>query len=273
MSLELYAVYSRAAALDALGIAEAPRLEWSGKLVLHSATHALFVTLGPAETAPHFQTPDEFRFRPDQAYSIGGAENHWIPQELTAHGGERRELHLLVREGREDSFRYVGLVDLQMYTLPGDYRQQRAEFLLEPRLSRGLWLRYGGYPGWKLTRNHREQFLAQDDEAGLATCLDETTDQAEIHLSLTRYEGNCLTLRANESQAYLSYLDEWGGEALSRNPEYPDDTEEIADFYCSCGAALEMPLCYVLPRTLGLDVVREFFATGHRPNRIAWFEG
>lgn len=272
MALELYAVYSRAAALDALGIAEAPRLEWSSQLVLHSADHALLVTLGPAETAPHFHSPDEFRFRPDQAYSIGGAENDWMPPELTAHGGERREFHLLVREGAEDSFRHVGLIDLQMYTLPRDYRQQRAEFRLKPRLPRELWLKYGGYPGWKLTLDHRAQFLAQDDEAGLTGCLDETTGQEEIHLCLTRHEGDCLTLRANESQAYLSYLDEWGGEALSRNPEYPDDTEEIANFYCSCGAALEMPLCYVLPRALGLDGVREFFATGNRPHRITWFE-
>jgi hypothetical protein len=270
MSIELYTLYSRAAALEALGIEGAAPVAWGGQLVIGASVLALFVTLGPAENASHFPRPEHFCYRPDREYALTLPGEGWVPEALATHRRAGRELHLFVQEGEVGCYRSAGRLGLGMYSLPRDYRQQRAEFDLEPRLPRDLWVRYGGYPGWKLTLRHQERLLAAGDEAVLDACLREVRDVEDVHLSLTRYEGDGLQLLANESQAYLAYENEWGGEEVVINRDYPDDTEEVAAFSCSCGIGLEMPLCNVISRTQGLEAVREFFVTGAQPVSVEW---
>lgn len=271
MPLELYATYSRNEALRSLDLSGSPQQEWGGRLVIGPEATALFVAVGAAERAPSFLTPDRFRFRPERPFASTVPGNDWLPEELASHTQAGGALHLLVQEG-EGYFRFVGQLRLGMYTLPSDYRHQYADFDLAPRLKREYWLRYGGYPGWKLSLNHQEQLLDPGERATLDALLETLRDQEDLHLSLTRYEGDGLTLLGNESEAYVAYQNEWGGEEVVRNPEYPEDTEEVATFYCSCGAGLEMPRCSVVSRANGLNLVREFFSTGVRPAGVEWSE-
>lgn len=271
MPAELYSLYSRPAALEALGLAGASGTGWGGRLVIGPDALAVFTAVGPAESAPSFLTPDRFRFRPDRPYSSTVPGNDWMPEELANPVDRPPDVHLFLQEG-EERFRYVGRLRLGMYTLPRDYRHQYADFDVTPRLPREQWLRYGGYPGWKLTLNHQEFLLDAADLASLDARLASLQDQEDAHLFLTRYEGDGLTLLGNPSQAYLAYQNEWGGEEVVRNPAYPEDTEEVGEFYCSCGAGLEMPLCSVVSREQGLEAVREFFASGVRPAGVEWSE-
>jgi hypothetical protein len=271
MPVELYSVYSQPAALEALGIAGASSSRWGGRLVIGPDALALFTAVGPAESAPSFLTPERFRFRPDRPYSRSVPGSDWMPEALAHPADGPPDVHLFLQEG-EERYRYVGRLRLGMYTLPRDYRHQYADFDVTPRLAREQWLRYGGYPGWKLTLNHQDTFLDPGDLAALEARLASLRGQEDAHLCLTRYEGDGLTLLANPSHAYLAYQNEWGGEEVVRNPAYPEDTEEVADFYCSCGAGLELPLCSVVSREQGLEAVREFFTSGARPTQVAWSE-
>ena len=269
--LPLYHPYSRREIRELFGFDQQAVEAWGGQLLILPHQIGLLTAVGPAETAPHFVTPEQFRFRPDQPYFPEDAEYGWMPIALGRHRRSGREVLLFLKETTEDRHLYVGQLGLQMFTGPSDYRHQRVDFRLEPKLPKDLWLRFGGYDGWQLSLNHREYLLADGDLAALTTHLEAVRDAEEIHLTLTRYEEDLLLLRAEKGQAYLRYNDWEGGEWVSLNAEYPEDTKEVASFYCTCGASLDMPLCHVLPRELALETVLAFFRSGAQPSTIDWY--
>ena len=269
MELQLYRIYTPREAADLLAEGAAVQWLWGEQLALAQHAAALFAAVGSPEAASHFRTPAAFRFRPGAPFRVEPAEFGWMPAALAGSGRGPR-IELFVRD--DGGYCYVGPATLAMYTGAGDFRHQYADLELTSRLPRERWIRYGGYPGWKMTVAHEDHLLEPGDEAGVAALLERTNGDADLHLSLTRYDRDRLTLLANGELAYISYQNEWGGEELSRNPAYDPDTEEIAPFFCNCGTALDMPLCYVVSREASLEAVREFFRTGVRPETIDWFE-
>ena len=270
MELQLYRIYTPREAADLLAEGAAVQWLWGEQLALSPHAAALFAAVGPPEAASHFRSPSAFRFRPGAPFQVEPAEFGWMPAALADSARRGPRIELFVRD--VGGCCYVGPAKLAMYTGAGNFRHQYADLELITRLPRELWVRCGGYPGWKVTVAHEDHLLEPGDEPELAALLERASEDADLHLSLTRYEDDRLTLLVNGELAYLSYQNVWGGEELSCNILYEVDTEEVAPFFCTCGIALDMPLCYVISREAGLAAAREFFRTGARPETIEWFE-
>jgi len=269
MQPEVGRSYSRSEALALFSANGRSPAFWGGQLVIARDALVFLATLGPGDTAPHFPTPSHFQFRPIKKYTKA-ADVEWMPKPLANNHRIGRSMHLFANQEPKELYLYLGqLVGGFNYCGGSDYRQQVANFTLDPRLSRDLWLRFGGYPAWKVSVNHRDVLLDMGDEEGFEKYLEEVGSKPDSHLVLTRYEGDSLRLLTNSRQGYLCY-EFAGGYRSSRNPKYPEDIERVALFRCTCGICLEMPLCYAIPKSRAVNALAAYFRTGQLSESIEW---
>jgi hypothetical protein len=236
----------------------------------------ILATLGPEGVAPHFLKPAHFRFQSTAECSDVPDDviYDWIPRPLAENHRIGRALLLFANQQAGAPYLYLGeLVDGINYCGGKDYRRRWVNFTLAPKLSRKLWLRFGGYPAGKVTINHRDLLLDVGDGERFAACLAEVRSRVDSHLIVTRYKGDSLKLLANEREGYLTYEAKSGSYRMSRNQDYPEDTTELTLFRCTCGISLEMPLCYAIAKERAVEATGEFFRTGRLPASIKWAKG
>ncbi|GMU39102.1 MAG: hypothetical protein AMXMBFR22_32930 [Phycisphaerae bacterium] len=178
-----------------------------------------------------------------------------------------REHHVFLGDGASKAFFYAGAAHLGSYGA-----DHTADFELEHALPRPVWLRFGGYAGWRLELEHEHVDLAPGDESSLAAQLATFAAQAFSHVSLTRYEEDSLHVFKNERCAWLMYLREPsdGGLYLSRKVATGNARPE--HFRCDCGIDLEADAEQTITVPEALDVVRLFFRRGALPSDYEWTE-
>jgi hypothetical protein len=168
---------------------------------------------------------------------------------------------------QEGGFFNVGDAHLGCYSMDGSM----GRFTLSVRMPRDAWVRFGGYPHWKVTLNHEVHRIGSDDERLLRSLLDRMITQPLGHLALTRYEEDELDLFTNQERGWLMYLREPGDSGLyvaAANDE--EDANER--FTCDCGIDLEFPRSRTLPLERAASVLASFFRSGVLPESVSWEE-
>lgn len=245
------------------------RSEWDGQLHVSTEHAVLFCTLGSPESRPHLVEPTQLLFRPDRKCQVENGGSGWIPPALTDREREDPFTHLFARAEGDEEYIYLGRGHLWMYNGAEDYRQQEAHFELSEKPPREIWLRLGGYAGWKVEVDHQALYLASDDVEGLQACLNRLRAVPDSHLTMRRYEGDELTVYTNETLGYVS-LSTPTLEVSSREAVYAGDPEAVADFTCGCGIGLEYPRGWAIPKEDALGAAAHFFRTAEPADWITW---
>jgi hypothetical protein len=197
----------------------------------------------------------------------------WLPGQVTeiwdrsqSKVKRLKEHHIFLRLPEDESYVYAGPAHLASYG-GQDYS---ANFSLNHKLPRGIWLRYGGYPGWLVEVNHVTYRVENGDLAAFRRIAEELR-QEFAHLSLTRYEEDSLTVHTNGQRGWLMYLREPAdGGLYTRDLAYAGDPSAQEDFRCVCGIDLAFPAKQTLPRYRAIEVAEEFFVTGALPSSVPW---
>lgn len=269
----LHAAYSPAEAVAAFGPGAA---EWfcDGQFaVLPAAVLGFFTAreFGPGATV---HTPSAVEWRPGRQDEAPGDDFPWLPapvREVWAADRSRkvREHHLFLRCPGEDRYAYAGPAHLGAYGFAAG--QTSASFTLNEKLPRDLWLMLGGYPGWLVAVNHQGHRVDAGDAARLDGLLAGLSARRSGHVSLTRYEGDELSLHTNRTRGWLMYLRHPADSGLyTRDTTYAGDPAAEQVFRCGCGIDLEYTTDRTLPRDQAVEVVRAFFAAGRLPDSVPW---
>jgi hypothetical protein len=240
-----------------------------------------FITLGKSTDVSHLASSSTVIWKPGRIDYAPSDEYSWLPTDVrevfsrsATNVVRLRRHHLFVRPVDTADFVYAGEAHLGSYGGPQDTSvvgNREARFTLNKKLPRDIWLKCGGYDGWRLDVNHQDHVLAAGDDAA----LDELLRQLEVndfsHLCMTRYEEDSLTIHTNAKCAWLMYLREPADCGLYLNDPARGDDEE--HFRCTCGISLEFPSSQTISHTQAAQVARHFFRSGQLPSDLEWSEG
>jgi hypothetical protein len=265
----LHQMYSFDDAVTSFGNETLPEFFCVNNFVVIPKTVLCLVTLGDPATEPHLQSPSCLIWKwPDCRSSLPGK----VTEVWDRSGPEVRKLkdhHIFLRLRDGEAFYYAGTAHLGSYGGP-DYT---ADFTLEHKLPREMWLRYGGYPGWLVEVNHKTHRVNNGDLQAFRVLTELLPRQEFSHLCMTRYEEDTLTLHTNEKRGWLMYLREPADSGLyTRDNDYEGDPKAEELFRCDCGIDLEFLARSTLPRDQGIRVMEDFFATGELPKYVPWSE-
>jgi hypothetical protein len=228
---------------------------------------ACLVTIGDPATDPFLPSPSSVIWkRPDF--------RTWLPGQVTevwdrsqAKVKKLKDHDIFLRLPKDERYFYAGPAHLGSYG-GQDYS---ADFSLNHKLPRDVWLRYGGYPGWLVEVNHATHRVDKGDLAAFRRIAKELPRQEFAHLSLTRYEEDSLNLHTNKGRGWLMYLREPAdGGLYTHDPGFTGDPNAQEVFRCVCGIDLEFPARQTLPRDRAIKVAEEFFVTGELSRFVPW---
>lgn len=192
----------------------------------------------------------------------------WFPRPVRELGED--DHHLFLRAAGDSEFVYAGPAGLGTI---GDGRGGReAGFYLEMRLPHEVWIRIGGYSGWRIEVNHQETIIAPGDRTALETLLRKLGEGELGHLTMTRYEEDSLHLYLNPDRGWLMYLRHPSDSGLYTRDTAATNPRAEVFFECDCGIDLETTMNRTLSREHALELVREFFRTGLLPQSVPWTE-
>jgi len=269
-------------AIAAFGNGVPPETFCDGQfIVLPTAVLGL---IGLAETSDqsHLSSPAHVVWRPSRFDYAPAEETPWLPDKVgdvwdrsQREVKRLREHHMFLRLPIDEQFLYAGTAHLGSYgsmaTTSGS--GVAAHFSLTEKLPRPMWLRFGGYPGWLVEVNHRRRRVGNTDRSVFKRLLGETKSQVFSHLSMTRYEGDSLTIHFNAHRAWLMYQRypaDWG--VYTRDHHYAGDPNAEEIFLCDCGIDLEFPASKTVPRDVAIRAALEFFDQGQQPRSVEWMD-
>jgi hypothetical protein len=267
MAPVLHQMYSFDDAIASFGNETLPEFFCQDSFIVMPKAVFCLATLGDVASEPHLQSPSCVIWkRPDC--------RTWLPGKVTEvwdRSGPQvkklRDHHVFLRVPGEESFCYAGPAHLGSYGGP-DYS---ANFYLENKLPRELWLRYGGYPGWTVEVNHKAHKVKSGDLPTFRNLVGSLPAQEFSHLCMTRYEEDSLTLHTNAHRGWLMYLREPAdGGLYTHDVSYHGDTNAEELFRCTCGIDLQFPARSTLPRESAMRVAEEFFTQGELPKNLTW---
>jgi hypothetical protein len=279
MGLTLHNWYTAADAVDGFGSGEHSELFCDGQFVVLPSVVLCFVTVGNTPDVSHVSAPSEvvWRPKPDPVPST----KEWLPEkvrEVFDRSGQQvrriRNHHIFLRTPADSDFVYAGEAHLGSYggaPITNGVAGLAADFSLNHRLPREVWLHMGGYPGWLVEVNDDETHrIAEGDIPEFRRLVNKLFSQEFSHMCMTRYEDS-LTVHTNARRGWLMYLRSSGNICLSardRNYDGPPESEEM--FQCVCGIGLEFPTKQTLPPELAGRAAVELFETGQLPGCVDW---
>jgi hypothetical protein len=248
-----------------------------------------FATMGDPDVGTRLLTPSTVDWVPARLdYHPECAERAWLPGRLTEvverNGAWLPLHHMFLRPVGDECYVYAGIAELRSFgdNPRGGRVQQSAEFLLDSKLPRDLWLRLGGYPGRLVTVNGTESRFAADDAVRFEQLLaDVLAGPGYCEVSLAGYEEHWFTVQFNAKRAWLCFVPD--AERRMR-AQFPNCTAmESWDPDCPTPRKLELfgddghrELVYTADRTvsreLGVRAAVEHFRTGQLPDCIRWRE-
>jgi hypothetical protein len=130
---------------------------------------------------------------------------------------------------------------------------------VEPRLSRELWIEFGGYKDWLLTIG-RKDFLVRTAEDVIAL-LDSEWGGANPEVHLTRYEGDSLqSIVNNKNEAVVSYCP--GASAPELFSGNFDPNGPWVSFARSDGYEWNVPSSTIVSRDLAVQIIQACISKG-----------
>jgi Immunity protein Imm1 len=278
MEPTLHGMYSVEEAIAAFDATSAAELLCDRQFVILPTAVLCMATVGDPATRPNLSNPSHVVWRPARIDYAPIDDVPWLPSKVReVRGADRRKIrehHVFLRLPSDESFFYAGKAHLGSYGGPrsgGTPWQRTADFRLNEKVPRSEWLRLGGYPGWLIEINHRDERVDNGDLGALRRLTAELPRQEFSHLSMTRYEEDSLTLHTNARRGWLMYLrDPKDGGLYTSDPAYTGDRRAREMFRCVCGIELDFPADQTLPRVLAIRLVEEFFASGSLPQSTSW---
>lgn len=266
-------------AVATFGGDESAQTYLDGQFVVLPSVVLCFVTTGHSFDEPHVSSPSQVVWRPEVSVKSEGL-NEWLPEKVREVWDQRGTKalrlchHLFLRTRFDEQYFYAGEAHLGSYgstkTASGEWGLA-ANFSLNRKLPRDVWIRVGGYPGWQIEVNHQCHRVETGDLREFERLVGEVTRSELSHLCITRYEEDLLTVHTNAARGWLMYLRyPFDGGMYTRDLEYsgPADAEEL--FRCRCGLDLEVEAAQTLPRELAQRAALEFFHTGRLPECVHW---
>lgn len=281
MDPTLHQWYMPDEAVAAIGDTATPEFLCDDQFVFLSQVVLCFATVGDAATESHVSCPSCVVWRPNRLDYATSDEYPWLPEKVREVWDRSqkevkkiRDHHVFLRLPADVRFFYAGKAHLGSYGGPmtgGTPADRSANFSLNEKLPRDIWLRFGGYPGWLIDVNHRTQRVENGDLRAFRQLIEELPHQEFSHLCMTRYEEDSLTLHTNARRGWLMYLREpANGGIYTRDPEYAGNPKAEEIFRCACGIDLEFSADQTLPRDLAIRAAEEFFVTGDLPECVHW---
>jgi hypothetical protein len=280
VGLTLHQWYTADESVAAFGGDTSSERSCDGQFVLLPGVVLCLVTLGGTTAEPHVPCPSCFDWRPRRLDYEPSDALPWLPEKVREVYDRRqkpikklREHHVFLRTPSDERFLYAGPAHLGSYvSVPGRaVTEVSADFSLNERLPRAVWLKFGGYPGWLVEINHRRHPVAADDLAAFERLVNELPRHEFSHLCMTRYEEDSLTVHTNTRRGWLMYLRHPGDSGVyTRDLEYKGDPQSEEVFECVRGIDLEFPASQTLPRELAMRAAVEFFQTGQLPRCVHW---
>lgn len=90
-----------------------------------------------------------------------------------------------------------------------------------------------------------------------------------VHLSMTRFEEDLLTIFTNAYRGWLIYPEADLG-ASGCDPSFVSAGKSLELFRCTCGIVLDISTDHTLPRRTAMQIVEEFFTVGELPQEVRW---
>lgn len=260
-------MYSFDDAITSFGNETLPQFFCQDNFVIVPKAVFCLATLGDAASEPHLESPSCLIWKRSDFRT-------WLPGNVTEvwdRSGPKakklRDHHVFLRMPDEELFCYVGRAHLGSYGGP----EYAANFYLEIKLSRELWLRYGGYSGWSVEVNHQTHKIPSGDLRAFRNLVASLPTQEFSHLCMTRYEEDSLTLHTNAHRGWLMYLREPADSGLyTHDVGYRGDPKVEEMFRCGCGIDLQFPAGSTLPRESAIRVAEDFFVHGELPKSVPW---
>lgn len=280
MGLALHNWYSAGDAVAAFGGGNLFESFYEGRFVVLPSAILCFVTVGQTIDEPHVPSPSQVVWRPNLG-TQPASHDEWLPEkvrEVWDRSGKPirkiRDHYIFLRTPADDGYFYAGGAHLGSYgstrTRSGEWGLA-ANFSLDHKLPREVWLKLGGYAGWLVEVNHQCHRVDAHDLAAFERLVGELTSHEFSHLCMTRYEEDSLTAHTNATRGWLMYLRFPGDNGVyTRQLDYSGPLEAEEYFRCACGIELEFPAAQTLPRELAGQAAVEFFQTGQLPRCVHW---
>jgi hypothetical protein len=148
---ETYTVDEAVASFDSNGAAE---FLCDRQFVILPTAVLCMATVGDPATQPHVSCPSCLVWTPGRIDYARYDEHPWLPGKVrlirSPDGRKTKEHHMFLRLPSDGRFFYAGKAHLGSYREPlsgGTPSEQTANFLLDEKMPRSVWLRLGGYPG------------------------------------------------------------------------------------------------------------------------------
>lgn len=251
-----------------------------GEFILLPRVVLGLVTLGDAAKEPHVSGPSDLVWRPRRLNYDRFDHLPWFPKKVREVYDYSqtpikalREHHVALRTQADEKYIYGGRAHLGSYaSVRGkDPTKLSANFTLNTKLPRDVWLKFGGYPGWYVELNHNKHHVNAGDLPAFERLAQQLTSQKFSHLGMTRYEEDSLNVHANARRGWLMYLTNPADPGIyARDREFKGDSDTEEVFQCVCGIDLEFPESETVPRELATRAVLEFFRTGELPHCVDW---
>ena len=249
-------LHSRVARTEAIGAFGPPRRDYCQGQFTSTATD--LVCLFEPKWAMAV-SPTSVRWVPEAKYEVNKWSLYgpptWLP---TAPDGRYR---LFLRERAAEKYIYLGPAHLGAHATG---LNPWAIFELEHKLPKADWLELGGDDGWGIRGDVSARLLPADlDEFD---ALLDGDGSGHLHIALTRYEGDELTLITNHRRALLRYN---GRRATGELPR-----EDAPEIFWSSHRRLDFcaPAEATLSKKGGLAATRHLFACGQIPEWLSWEE-
>ena len=207
MELTLRQWYFPDEAVAAFGGGTAAEFLCDGQFVVLPKVILCFVTVGDAPTEPHVYSPSCVVWKPRRLDYDPSDEYPWLPEKAREvwdlnqkEVRKIRDHHVFVRSPADERFFNAGRAHLGSYggpTTGGTAADRSADFSLNEKLPRYVWLRLGGYPGWEVEVNHQIHRVDNGDVDAFRHLAEGLLRQEFSHLRMTRYEEDSLTVHTN----------------------------------------------------------------------------
>lgn len=280
--LTLHESYSRDEILVTVDRAETPESYCDGQFVVLSDRILCLFAIDPSETGTHLPAPSRLTWRPERHDYSPGDRFSWMPsivwENFDYQEEEPRKIrdhHVFLRMPNEEKFLYAGQAELGVIGTFPDRRTgasiREASFVLDDKLPRELWIRFGGSPGWIVEINHAIRRVAGGDVATFRELAAAMLIEKYSHLSMTRYEEDSLQIFTNAKRGWLMYLRTPSDRGLYlRGGGLHGLLSRKQRFQCTCGIDLTYPAAQTVPRDQALQLAEEFFQTGTLPQSVTW---
>jgi hypothetical protein len=274
----LHQSYTIDEAVRAFGSAATAEFLCDDQVVILTTAVLCMATVGDPATQAHVSSPSHVVWRAGRLDYAPFEEHSWLPVKAReVWGPDRKKVkghHVFLRLPGDERFFYAGKAHLASYGGPrsgGLPSQRTADFSLDQKLPRDMWVRLGGYPGWLVEINHRSERVDTGDLDAFRQLMAELPSEEFSHLEMTRFEEDSLSVFTNARRGWLMYKrDPYDPGLYTWDTAYTGTSEAREMFRCVCGIELDFLSDQTLPRDLAIGIAQEFFTVGELPKSANW---